>query len=143
MGRRGDFSSSCLGVASHQLRLAAFGWAQLRTARAGEQGLSQIKVARSSSPLRCRFWTKHPLSQKSTSYEICWPLMRPSRAEDVGFVVLRFGQLPFFGASLKYEGHGRTVVTGALLETEMLCVAKRSLKWRGRQSWGFFYCCLR
>lgn len=53
-------------------------------------------------------------------YEISPPLMRPSRAKDAGFVTLRFGRLPFFGASLKYESHGRTVVIGALLKTEML-----------------------
>lgn len=46
--------------------------------------------------------------------------MRPSRAKDAGFVTLHFGRLPFFGASLKYEGRGRTVVIGALLKMEML-----------------------
>lgn len=59
------------------------------------------------------------ISEKD-QYEIHPPLMRPSRAKDAGFVTLCFGQPPVFGALLKYEGPGRTVVIGALLKTEML-----------------------
>lgn len=56
-------------------------------------------------------------------FEICLPLKRPSETKDAGFVMLCFGQLPFFRVLLKYEGHGRAV-TGALLKTEMLEIAR-------------------
>lgn len=49
-------------------------------------------------------------------YEIRPPLIRLNRAKDAGFVMLPFGQLLFFRASLEYEGCGRTAVIGVLLK---------------------------
>lgn len=53
-------------------------------------------------------------------YEIRLPLIRSSPAKNAGFFTLPFGQLPFFGTSPRHEGHGRTVVIGALLKMEAL-----------------------
>lgn len=115
-GGKGDFWSSCLGVAPHQLHLAAFGWAQPRTNGRAE---SEPKPRGQVSSFALQGLDKASFISGKRWDEACPPLMGPGRAKAAGFVRLGFGQLPL-AAPLKHGGRGRIAVIGALLKMERL-----------------------